>query len=1715
MRKLVFKKPTILVFGGLVFLFWINIVFASSPPPAIEYAPNFWFDSEEQYYPANPLDFYFDENMEEIPGEIAKAKYDNLSLEEKLKHFTVFYRIVDQGNEWVYQYWLFYVFNNSKYPKIFGLVNAGCYSGNEHYGDFESVFVFVDKNTRKVNRVIGSAHHGTEIKIALVNNEISKPFSKHITVLVEKGSHANYLDGDQNGLVNPEKDLNHYSRTNTNMTRSVWSEEDKKYGIKAMYNNSIYQLLPLLEFRNKFIEKYGPDKPLLAKSPTLGSFITIFGKKIYLTKLGGAPTRAAWHKDNYYNPNEMLPFESLSREEKKDFILKRMGIIKNFIARNTEKITESIKYLFSNLKGETLESVQRQKESLTIFQPTETKTLSEGPITETTFVGIHALPSTDLLDLPQETFYAPRDMGQIQIFKDTETEKEKSSEVAEFSEGAEFLQDTKIEEENQQSPEETFLVKKVIDGDTILLENGKEVRYIGIDAPEFPNGCFAKQATEKNKELVEGKKVKLVKDISETDEYGRLLRYVYIGNLFVNEYLVRNGYAYNWSYGLDTRYKEKFAEAEQEAKNNRRGLWGDVCHPVSAGPSKTGGGGSSGGSKQQSLSEEQPKEIPPIEYGEVIINEIAWMGTQADHNDEWIELYNTTSRSIDLTNSVLEAEDGSPKIVLTGIIPAAGYYLLERSDDQVISNITANQIYTGALEDAGENLYLKDSRGNMIDEVNQAEGWLAGDKEQRKSMERTLMGWHTFSGFNSNLNALDANNDPVFGTPKTENSPPKDSENVEDNSIPQTLTDTTPPEVEIFIENFNYASSSFSVHWFSPEYPSVSFEVEYKQDNEEWQELEDIEDVSNTTQTTFFIEEKDATYYFRVRAKDLADNWSDWQETSIKIDSHPIVINEIAWMGTQADHNDEWIELYNRADYDIDLNGWTIETEDEFLIIELTASISANGFYILERTDEETLSNIDADQIYTGGLSNEGEVLYLKDHIGKIIDEVNCEEGWYAGENKKEESGLWVRKSMERINPWETGSNPNNWQTYSGTETFVLDTGNNPVFGTPKLENSKSEEEPDQEQSEEGSEEGEEDEEKTEPFYTIVSQNITEDTVWTLENSPYLVYDNNGQDNELLEIAENATLTIEPGVIVKFFNPGLKVFGKIKAKGTADKPIVFTDYRDDEYGGSIFGKTNNAQSCQENPENLNCPQPGSWSGIWLYKPENFSQNQDDVSVFDNVIIRFAGSRVRPFRTGSQYSPAAVGAAIKIENTSFILKNSIIENNLFKGIWLVNSFDSSIENSVFRHHLKYDNLSQWNDEQLRNIAVYIDASSPQIQNSVFSDNITGIFISNQSRPVVEQNIFTNNFYPIWVDNSYPEFANNEMNQGKKWNGIILKNMKIDQDYVLKADSVFINYEENPKTSIYVYKDKVLTIEAGTIIKSVYATSGFKIDGTLIVNGTAEKPVVFTSIYDDEYGGDTNNDGDETEEYAKAGAWGQLDFSSTSKDSLLNYAIMRLGGTRWMASPIHFKEDYVLRIEHSDLRLTNSIVENNIGGFYLDSSNSYIAQTIFRDHRYSPPFSYFTSIGISLNSSNPVIDVSTLINNKLGIYIDANSRPTLTGLNLEGNDEDIQDLRASDESELSVQIIAIFYEGNEENEADEYVEIENYGQKDIDLTNWSLSDEAGHTYIFESYTLTAGEKIRVYTNKEDLSFGSNTPIWNNTGDTAYLRDNNGNLIDSYTY
>jgi phosphatidylserine/phosphatidylglycerophosphate/cardiolipin synthase-like enzyme len=308
---------------------------------------------------------------------------------------------------------------------------------------------------------------------------------------------------------------------------------------------------------------------------------------------------------------------------------------------------------------------------------------------------------------------------------------------------------------------------------------------------------------------------------------------------------------------------------------------------------------------------------------DVVITEIAWMGTTVSYSDEWMELYNNSTRDIDLAGWTLNALDGSPAVQLQGVIPAKGYFLLEKTDDNSISGMTADQIYSGSLSNTSETLELRDASSNLVDHVN---GWHAGDNTTKSTMER----------INPSISGTDASNwvssttdyGMGFGTPKQRNS----------------------------------------------------------------------------------------------KSSNLKE----------------IVINEIAWMGTLNSYSDEWIELYNNSSVDISIEGWHLYATDSNPSIVLSGTIPAHGYFLLEKTDDNSVTSVTADLIYSGTLGNTSEILTLTDTSGVVIDEVDA---WYAGDNEK-------KATMERIDTNADGSLSSNWAKAIDSYSDGL--------GTPKGLNSTS-----------------------------------------------------------------------------------------------------------------------------------------------------------------------------------------------------------------------------------------------------------------------------------------------------------------------------------------------------------------------------------------------------------------------------------------------------------------------------------------------------------------------------------------------------------------------------------------------------------------------------------------------------------------------------------
>lgn len=138
----------------------------------------------------------------------------------------------------------------------------------------------------------------------------------------------------------------------------------------------------------------------------------------------------------------------------------------------------------------------------------------------------------------------------------------------------------------------------------------------------------------------------------------------------------------------------------------------------------------------------------------VYMSEIAWMGTlpkegesvAAAANNEWIELLNDSDGAVSLTGWKITADGGVPEMALSGTIPARGFFLLERASDEVIPDISADLIYpykNTALANTGEHLFLKNTAGEVADEINASSGWPAGDNTTKFTMQRQNSLWIT------------------------------------------------------------------------------------------------------------------------------------------------------------------------------------------------------------------------------------------------------------------------------------------------------------------------------------------------------------------------------------------------------------------------------------------------------------------------------------------------------------------------------------------------------------------------------------------------------------------------------------------------------------------------------------------------------------------------------------------------------------------------------------------------------------------------------------------------------------------------------------------------------------------------------------------------------------------------------------------------------------
>ncbi len=355
---------------------------------------------------------------------------------------------------------------------------------------------------------------------------------------------------------------------------------------------------------------------------------------------------------------------------------------------------------------------------------------------------------------------------------------------------------------------------------------------------------------------------------------------------------------------------------------------------------------------------------------------------------------------------------------------------------------------------------------------------------------------------------------------------------------------------------------------------------------------------------------------------------------------------------------------------------------------------------------------------------------------------------------------------------------------------------------------------------------------------------LNQNKTLTQTNSPYIVSNNFAIGN-----TASSTLTVEPGVVIKFLGDASITVssGKITAQGTAANQIVFTSIKDDGYAGD----TNQDESATS-------AGAGDWRGLRILA---------DGSIFDRTLFRYGGANVSDYQ-----------ANLRVENASTTITNSVFEYARDYGAWL-KAATTTISGNTFQN----------NSTTTSTIGLLVTDGEVTIQNNTFSSNSYGLRVNSAGALHainINNNTFSGNTYEaIDINSSFPSFSGNTASNNGT-NGILYQGT-VSRNYTFAA-----NLPYKISTGLGVNASTTLTLDAGVVLK--FTNSGsLTVQGNLIANGTSANKVIFTSIKDDAYGGDTNNDGTTTAP-AKAD-WSQVHLENATATSTIANATFSYGTT----------------------------------------------------------------------------------------------------------------------------------------------------------------------------------------------------------------------------
>lgn len=375
-----------------------------------------------------------------------------------------------------------------------------------------------------------------------------------------------------------------------------------------------------------------------------------------------------------------------------------------------------------------------------------------------------------------------------------------------------------------------------------------------------------------------------------------------------------------------------------------------------------------------------------------------------------------------------------------------------------------------------------------------------------------------------------------------------------------------------------------------------------------------------------------------------------------------IVINEIAWAGTDAGHaSNEWLELYNTTDAPITLswsgaNSWHLRVNGADLSPQKinNSIIPAGGYYLFERTSDNTVKNVTADYIFilNGGISNSGAKVELITPSGTVVDSVDASAGWFAG-------GGSEYRSMERKDIYSDSNDSSTWQNNQGPRLIPRGANGDLIYGSPKAANFGG--------------------------IALIGNQLEDNLILTASNSPYIV---SGP-----VVPAGKKMTIGPGAVLKSndFTSDITVYGTLIVAATADNPAIFTSGRDQSF------RTSKMNEFIGNYPVGSVSAAKDWRGL-LFK-------SGSVGEINNAVIRYAGKNFYP--NGYIYT-LSVSEAVRAENATVTIDNSSLSDDGAVFVRALSNSTLTVRNSIFANGdiaLKIDagSTGNFSNNQFNNIA----------------------------------------------------------------------------------------------------------------------------------------------------------------------------------------------------------------------------------------------------------------------------------------------------------------------------------------------------------------------------------------------------------------------------